>query len=186
MSLVVKSRDGKVLVEVEGANSLDDHDLRGADFAGQQLEGINISDSDLRGADFTGADLYWAYAFMANCEGAIFRKTQLNGANLMEANLRGADLRDAYISFDNLGGCPQLQGADLAGAMLDGAILIGCEYDDSTVFPAGFDPATNGMIWTDPGRVYFRPGSLASAKLEPGYYVPDKNNPGSFTPPKKN
>ena len=147
MPLVVKDRDGNFLLEVEGANFLDRKDLRRAEFSDQQLEGVCLSDSDLRDADFTGADLYWANSYGANCEGAIFRNAQLNGANLEKTNFRGADLRGAYISLDNLLGSPHLQGSDLTGALLDGAILIGCEYDDSTVFPSGFDPAAHGMIW---------------------------------------
>jgi uncharacterized protein YjbI with pentapeptide repeats len=184
--LVVKDRDGNFLLEVEGANFLDCKSLRRADFSGEQLEGIYIADSDLREADFTGADLYRANAFRANCEGAIFRNAELNGANLEQTNLRGADLQGAYISLDNLFGSPQLQGADLTGALLDETVFIGCEYDDSTVFPSGFDPAAHGMIWIDPERIYIRPGSFASATLEQGYYLPDKKNPGSFIPWKRN
>jgi len=177
--LIVKDRDGKVILEVGGVNDLDSCDLRRADFSGQALEGICIDDSDLREADFAGSDMYWASAFRANCEGVIFRDANLNGANLIKTNFRGADLRGAYISLDNLLGSPKLQGADLTGALLEGAVLIGCQYDDSTIFPSGFDPATHGMIWIDPERIYIRPGSFASAKLEPGYYIPDKKNPGS-------
>jgi uncharacterized protein YjbI with pentapeptide repeats len=186
MPLIVKDRDGKVLLEVEGANFLDSSDLRRADFSSRELEGINISDSDCREADFSNADMYWANAFRANCEGAIFRNAELNGANLEETNFRGADLSGAYISLDNLLGSPRLQGADLTGALLDEAVFIGCEYDDSTVFPAGFDPAAHGMIWIDPERFYIRPGSFASATLEPGYYIPDKKNPGAYIPWKRN
>ena len=185
MPLVVKDRDGNFLLEVEGANFLDEKDLRRADFSGQQLEGINLSDSDVREADFTGADLYWANAFRANCEGAIFRDAELNGANLEKTNFRGADLRGANVSLDNLLGSPHLQGANLTGALLDGVVLIGCQYDDSTVFPAGFVPAAHGMIWIDPERIYIRPGSFASATREPGYYIPDMANPGNYIPWKR-
>ncbi len=186
MPLIVKDRDGKLLIEVEGVNFLDEQDLRKADFRRHKLQGIDISDSDLREADFTDADLYWASVFRANCEGAIFQNADMNGANLVETNFRGADLRGASISLDNLGGAPNVKGADFTGALLDGAILTGCEYDDSTIFPEDFDPAANGMIWVDPDLIYIRPGSFASAKLAPGYYVPDRENPGSYIPWKKN
>jgi hypothetical protein len=176
MSLIVRDRDGKVLHEVGGANDLESCDLRRADFSGQVLEGINIADSDLREADCTGADMYWANAFMANCEGAIFRDAQLNGADLKETNFRGADLRGAYISFDNLNGPAEMQGADLTGALLDDAVLTGCEYNDSTVFPEDFDPIAHGMIWVDPERIFIRPGSFASAGIKPRFHIPDKNH----------
>jgi uncharacterized protein YjbI with pentapeptide repeats len=184
--LIVKDRDGNFLVEVEGTNFLDEKDLRRANFSGQVLQGIHIDDSDLREADFTDADLYWAYAFRANCEGAIFQNAKLNGATLAEANFRGADLRGADLSLDNLGGATDVKGANFTGALLEGTIFTGCQYDDSTIFPEDFDPAAHGMIWVDPERIYIRPGSFASATLSPRYYVPDRENPGSYIPWKKN
>ncbi len=144
--MIVRDRDGKVLHEVEGANFLDCLDLRRADFSGQSLEGIYLDDSDLRAADFTGSDMYWALAFRANFEGAILKDAQLGGASLCEANFRGADLRGAYISLDNLLGSPTLEGADLTDALMEGAVLIGCEYNDLTRFPEGFNPESRGMI----------------------------------------
>jgi len=184
----IKDRDGSLLVEVESLRDLDAFpDLRRADFSGQDLEGITIIQADLREADFTGADMYWASGFESNFDGAILRNTQLAGADLKCATFRGADLRGAYISFDNLNGSPSLEGADLTGSLLDGADLKGCEYNDSTRFPEGFDPAARGMIWVDPRRIFVRPGSFASARLNPGYYVPDPDNPGSYLPvPDKN
>ena len=178
MPFVVKSREGKVLIEVAGPNFLDGHDLRRADFSGQQLEGIDFSDCDLREADLSGADLYWAFAFRANFGDAILRNARLSGANLVQASFRNADLRGARISYDNLGGGPNLVGADFSRALLDGAGLDGCEYDDTTIFPDGFDPATHGMTYVTPERFYVRPGSFASANLDPGHYIPDKKNPG--------
>ena len=144
--MIVKDRDGKVLHEVEGVNFLDCLDLRRADFSGQALEGINLADSDLREADFSHANMYWACAFRANFEGATLQRAELGGANLKEANFRGADLRGTYISFDNLLGSPSVEGADLTDTFLEGAVLIGCEYDDLTRFPTGFDPELHGMI----------------------------------------
>jgi uncharacterized protein YjbI with pentapeptide repeats len=182
---IVKSREGKVLLEAEGPNFLDGQDLRRADFSGQQLEGIDFSHCDLREADLSCTNLYWASAFRANFGGAILRNAQLNGANLVEAGFCNADLRGAYISYDNLGGPPNLKGADFTGALLEETVLEGCEYDDSTIFPSGFDPAAHGMTWVDPERFYVRPGSYA-ANLEPGFYVPNKENPGFPIPWKKN
>jgi uncharacterized protein YjbI with pentapeptide repeats len=173
--LTGKDLDGKVLLEVEGANFLDDCDLRRADLSRQNLEGAYVADSDLTEADLSGADLYWAKAFGAKFDRAIMRNTQLNGANLVEARFKGADLRGAYISYDNLGGGANLVGADLTGALLDGTDLKGSEYTDSTRFPDGFDPAAHGMIWMDPNRFYVRPGSFESAKILPGWHVPEKN-----------
>ncbi len=36
-------------------------------------------------------------------------------------------------------------GADLTSALLDQACFRGVEYDDTTIFPEGFDPILAGM-----------------------------------------
>jgi hypothetical protein len=185
--LIVKDRDGKVLHEVPDASFLNELDLNRVDLSGQELEGIHVDGSDLRDADLSNANLYWAYAFRANFDGANLQNSKLNGAKLDEATFRGADLRGAYLSYDNLGGGPTLINADLTGALLDGADLTGCEYDDSTRFPEGFDPAARGMTWVNPNRIYIRHGSFAAIKMAPGYYDPDPDHPGSYLPvPDKN
>lgn len=181
--MIVRDKNGKVLCKVDGANSLDELDLRQADFCGQVLEGAYLDDSDLSGANLSGADLYWAIGFRTRFDGADLRNANLAGASLRQASFLGADLRNAYVSHDNLGGSPTLEGADLTGARLDGANLTGCEYNDATRFPEGFNPSANGMVWVDPRRVFIRPGSFASASLRPGSYIevepgvliPDKN-----------
>ena len=144
--MIVKDREGNRLFEVREASLLDECDLRRADFAGQNLDGACLTGSDLREADLTGTSLYWARAFRANFDGAILLHAELNGANLEEATFRGADLRGAYLSLDRLLGAPSLAGADLTGAETEGAIFIGCTYNEFTKFPAGFDPAKHGMI----------------------------------------
>ena len=52
----------------------------------------------------------------------------------------GADLRTALLSGASL------QGADLDGADLTDANLSKAEYDQNTVWPAGFDPVAAGVI----------------------------------------
>jgi Pentapeptide repeats (8 copies) len=50
------------------------------------------------------------------------------------------------LGRDNLGGSTQLQGADLTGAIWNGAILKGAEFDNNTKFPNGFFPFSHGMV----------------------------------------
>jgi len=119
------------------------------------------------GADLVGVDLYGAHLTGAN----------LTGANLREANLREADLRplrsalpdwanmpenvmesmapipDEYffsaitnLSGANLSGA-DLEGATLGGASLSGAKLEGAEASQDTLWPEGFDPTVNGVIF---------------------------------------
>ena len=63
----------------------------------------------------------------ANLSGADLYGANLSGANLSWANLREADLREA----------------DLRGADLREADLSGADWDESTIWPAGFTPPEN-------------------------------------------
>jgi Pentapeptide repeats (8 copies) len=72
-------------------------------------------------ADLTDTDLR-----LGNLAGAHLWRVRLHGANLTGANLRGADLR----------------GADLEDAALDEADLCDAIADETTWWPADFNPAT--------------------------------------------
>jgi Pentapeptide repeats (8 copies) len=103
-----------------------DRTFRKLDLSGAELSGI-----DLRDADFSGSDLY----------GAKLMDSLLNRANFSDrTNLAYADLSGANLSEANL------IGANLEGANLEGAIAQGAIYDERTIFPVAFNPATAGMI----------------------------------------
>ncbi len=100
-------------------------DLGDADLRGANLRGANLRDANLRGADLRGADL----------RGANLRDADLWGANLWYANLGGADLRGA-----------DLGGANLGYANLGYADLRYATYNQSTLWPVGFDVAKSGAV----------------------------------------
>lgn len=79
--------------------------------------------SDLSEADFSRAELREANLGKALAIGAVFV-----GADLRAADLRGCDL----------------SGADLREARLDGAVA-----SDRTIWPAGFDLQTGGIVMAD-------------------------------------
>jgi uncharacterized protein YjbI with pentapeptide repeats len=58
----------------------------------------------------------------------------------------GADLSGADLSFDKLGGSTELQGADLASAILVRTLLQGARYSEHSRFPEKFDPGKAGMV----------------------------------------
>jgi len=118
--------------------------LRGAD-----LQGLIAPLAQLQGLDLTGANLYWASLRNADLSFANLSDADLRGASLDGANLRGAILRRAKCGLDNLGGRTSLRGADLSTAQLDGAHLDGAVFDDSTRFPAEFDPENARMTHVD-------------------------------------
>ncbi len=99
--------------------------LRGANLQDAYLEGAPLTWVDLAHVDLRGGNLAWADLTWANLE----------GANLAGANLLAADLRKA-----------QLQGANLEGANLLLTELTYAEYDEATLWPAGFNPETTGAI----------------------------------------
>ena len=93
-------------------------DLRGINFSGTILAGLNLSEADLRGADLSGAYLRDALLWKADLRGANLIK-----ANLIDAYLSGANLSKANLSGANLSGA-LINDATLRKAVLNGAILI--------------------------------------------------------------
>lgn len=108
---------------------LEDSDLVRADLRRVNAKGAHFSRSNLRSAYLGEADLHGARLEQADLLGASLREADLRGADLHGASLRDADLRNA-----------DLRGADLRGADLEGATLIGVRVDDTTIWPAGFQP----------------------------------------------
>lgn len=90
---------------------------------------IDLSQCDLRSINLKGADLSYADLSEAILNNANLRGTDLSYANLSSANLTQADLRGT-----------SLFGVDLRDAILKEVRLAGADYDETTRFPAGFDP----------------------------------------------
>jgi hypothetical protein len=116
--------------------------FEGADLTGLAAIGIK----NLRGTSFRRANLYWAVLQSADLNGCNFEEADLSGANLKDASLVGVNFRNAKLGRDNLGGSTELQGADMTNALLEGASLVGAEYDERTKFPEGFSPEGAGMV----------------------------------------
>ncbi len=138
---------------------LDGAILHGASLRGANLQHADLSDSDLQEADLSGTrtDLAAASLVGANLTLANLADTRLVGADLRDANLAGANLRGADLRDADLRGA-SLLGADLRLAILGGdargtifaadfrparlqqAVLADVTWDDTTRWPAGFDP----------------------------------------------
>ncbi|MGV3722636.1 MAG: pentapeptide repeat-containing protein [Actinomycetota bacterium] len=91
---------------------------------------LRVEADTLVGAELSGALLLGADLTGMRCTGANFRDARMMRACLIEADLATADLR----------------GADLRGATLLGVDLTGARYDDSTRWPAQFDPSACGAV----------------------------------------
>jgi uncharacterized protein YjbI with pentapeptide repeats len=98
------------------------------------LAGADLQDSCLYGADLSGADLQLARLVQADLRLSNLHDADLRSADLRQADLRNADLRQA-----------DLRGTDLR-AQLEGVKLTGARYDDTTRWPASFEPARRGAV----------------------------------------
>lgn len=118
-------------LSMKGADLSDAHiiykEFRGADFAEANLKGSSLQGCDLREATFTGTDLTEAVFYAADLRGADLSNAKVNGANFTQARLEGANMR-----------AQSLKTADLRAT-----------YDQSTLWPAGFDPVKAGAVLVD-------------------------------------
>jgi uncharacterized protein YjbI with pentapeptide repeats len=97
-------------------------DLGYASMVKTNLFGANLEGASLAGADLTGADL---------------RDAILNSAMLSNADLSGADLSFAEVRWATFDGA-NLTGANLSELFLLDTAFDGVCFDDSTVWPEGF------------------------------------------------
>ena len=142
------------------AAALEGAGLRSADLSSADLRWADLTDSSLVGADLTDAQLFEAKLAAAvltdaNLTGAGLDSVDLDGAILRDARLTNAVLHSATLRKADLYGADlrrcDLRGADLDGANLFSTQLDGAVYDESTVFPGGFDASGLGMHFLEPG-----------------------------------
>jgi uncharacterized protein YjbI with pentapeptide repeats len=122
--IIWRKRDRELRARLTAGGDLSGQDFSRARLDVLKLRGADLAGADLHGADLTGTDLRSASLRDANMRGACLTGAQLNGANLS-----GADLRDAYLLMTDFGD------ATLADVRFTGAV-----WDQSTQWPAGFDP----------------------------------------------
>ena len=143
-------------VNLQGANL--EKACIGGSLSGARLYGANLKQADLRGVDLRVADLERAILIGAHLQETHLPDDYLKGANLERANLQGANFKGANLEGAFLGGAdltksyllepslelPYSMGTNL-DALLDGADLKGARYDESTLFPKGFDLEERGL-----------------------------------------
>lgn len=139
-SPTLKTWNGKEMVTTGGQVilTLEAQTLVGADLSHSKLDWAYLPSADLRRVNFSRASLHGANLSGANLCGANFEKTSMMGVNL-----EGADLADAYFCGAYLPGA-RLQEADLRFAILEDVKLRYARYDETTLWPEGFDPKAAG------------------------------------------
>ncbi len=105
--------------------NLSQADLQEAHMVNAKLAGANLSEANL-----TRAHLEWAFMVTAN----------LMGASLVGAQLVGSELRGANLAYTNL------SGANLQDTSLTWSRLRDATYDETTLWPEGFDPISAGAV----------------------------------------
>jgi uncharacterized protein YjbI with pentapeptide repeats len=142
----IKDTYGNVLFSYENEFlDLSDLDLTGANLSGVVAEGLICMDAKFVNANLEKADLYMMMACYSDFTNANLARSDLRGANCKGVIFQGALLRNANLGKDNMSGTVRLQGANLANAVLDGVRWQETEYDESTIFPNGFNPKDYGM-----------------------------------------
>ena len=116
-----------------------DADLRRASFVYRELRGANFRAADLTAASLQGCDLRASDLSGARLDRTTFYLADLRGANLSNAQVNGSYFQQA-----------RLEGADLSGVDLSNSDLR-ATYDDSTVWPNGFDAVAAGAVHVGQG-----------------------------------
>lgn len=130
-------------------------DLGRRDLAEADLHYSDLSYSFLRGADLRRADLTGVWFVRAVLIGARLHQADLRSAVLWQARLEDADLRATDLTAADLTGArlngarldlADLRGADFSQADLTDTTFRGAMADDTTIWPAGFDPQRAGVL----------------------------------------
>jgi hypothetical protein len=114
-------------------------DLRGAFLDGARLSNTSLRHTNLARAVMRGVDLRGSDLKDADLREALMDRAQMTGTNLSGAHLQGATLHEAVLEHADLTGA-DLRGANFHDAHLKGADLKDAKWDDTTVWPDGFDP----------------------------------------------
>ncbi len=130
------------------AGLVEEKKLSGLQMPGADLQDVDFVYRELRGADFGGANLARARLQGCDLRAANFAGADLTGAKFPFADLRGANLRTATLESTSFSQA-RLEGADFTGSDLSRA-EVRATYDDSTIWPEGFDPVTAGAVHVHP------------------------------------
>lgn len=130
------------LVDKKKLNGLEmpDADLHGASFTYRELRGANLKGADLTETSLQGCDLRASDLSDARLDRTVFFYADLRGANLSNAKVKASMFQQA-----------RLEGADLSGVDLSDSDLR-ATYDDSTIWPNGFDAVAAGAVHVGQGK----------------------------------
>lgn len=119
--------------------------LPGASFGNAKLGYADLRQADLRQASFAGVDLTSGQLQEANLSGAKFLAADLEWTQFEAANLQGADFFTATLYKTTNLTRADIRGANFLFADLTAADFSEATYDETTVWPDGFDPTASSV-----------------------------------------
>lgn len=141
----------------------DQINLEGADLSEANLIEISLWGKKLKKTNFSGSKIIKGELWNCDLQDANFSNASLVLCNLKAANLTGAKFSDAGLAKVDLSNC-KLQGADFTDAILEQITFDKAQFDETTIWPAGFTPPSE-MIWKGQGP---RPGAKPIVAAKPG------------------
>ena len=131
---------------------MDNQDATGMDFGvlfpsyiKSSFNSLQAQDASFRGCDLTQASMWSFQGVKVDFSNAILANVPLHYSRLTGANFSNAILSGTGLLHSNLAGC-NLVGADLSTANFDSTTtMTDCLFDDTTLFPSGFDPINFGL-----------------------------------------
>jgi uncharacterized protein YjbI with pentapeptide repeats len=124
-------------------------DLRGVDFSKGKLDKVHFYNCDFKGTNFSGASLVGSEFDKSQCKQTDFSKAKLNKASLKGCVFTGAKFHQADLTAASLAEA-KLQGADFTDAILTDVTFDKTQYDQTTIWPTGFQASTK-LVWTGDG-----------------------------------
>jgi uncharacterized protein YjbI with pentapeptide repeats len=131
-----------------GHTDLAEWDLHYSDLSQSFLIGANLRRADLTGVWLARAVLIRAHLHQADLRSAVLWQARLEGADLRATDLTAADLTGARLDgarFD----LADVRGVDFSQTDLATATFHGAVADDTTIWPADFDPQQAGVLPAD-------------------------------------
>ena len=147
---------GETLHEARLDGIVLDRTVLGGDYAFCSFKRASFRRTDLTGKhvgnDFTGADLTGAR--IGSSVGNTYRDAALNDLYSFRSVHQDADLAGADLDNSTWVSC-SFWGADLSSSRgIENATFHDCTYDETTTFPEGYDPASNGWTRRNPPDGY--------------------------------
>ncbi len=122
---------------------------------------VQLDNADLRNYNFEKANFYRACLQGSKLQNASFEKANLYNVNMRNTKTENTNFAHANLNFADFTGADfgkktDMSGANVIGATfsdtdLDYVYLENALYDETTIFPADFDPDENDMIFLSNG-----------------------------------